>query len=128
MKVTKPILVSWVAFALMLGSFTKEVNAQNVVSAPGGSTGWEPVSTIDESTCAAKAVQKMNSLVATGEIKTVLGYSSRYARGNAVLNIVCHKDGKYVRVDVICFGPCEDGIVNNGNNSLRSKIEQMLKW
>ncbi|NES79177.1 MULTISPECIES: hypothetical protein [Okeania] len=43
--ITKPIFVSWAALALIFGSFTKELNTQNVTSAPGGSTGWEPVST-----------------------------------------------------------------------------------
>lgn len=65
----------------------------------------------------------MSSLVATGLIKTVTGASSRYARGNAVFNIVCHKDGKYVRVDVICFGTCV-----NDTYDIRSQIEKMLKW
>lgn len=33
--ITKPIFVSCTALALILGYFTKEVNAQNVTSAPG---------------------------------------------------------------------------------------------
>ncbi|NES07998.1 MAG: hypothetical protein F6K22_37600 [Okeania sp. SIO2F4] len=64
----------------------------------------------------------MSSLVATGLIKTVTGASSRYARGNAVFNIICHKDGKYVRVDVICFGACV-----NDTFDIRSQIEKMLR-
>ncbi len=63
-RITKPIFVSCTALALIFGCFSKEVNGQNVTSAPGGSTGWDPVSTTNESDCAAKAVQKMISLVA----------------------------------------------------------------
>ncbi len=121
-KITKSIFVSCTVLALIFGSFSQEVNAQNVTEAPGGSTGWEPVSTTNESDCAAKAGQKMSSLVSTGLIKTVTGASSRYARGNAVFNIVCHKDGKYVRVDIICFGACV-----NDTYDIRSQIEKMLR-
>ncbi len=64
----------------------------------------------------------MSSLVATGLIKTVAGASSRYGRGNAVFNIVCHKDGKYVRVDVICFGTCV-----NDTYDISSQIEKILR-
>ncbi|NEO57609.1 MAG: hypothetical protein F6K54_33790 [Okeania sp. SIO3B5] len=56
-------------------------------------------------------------------IKTVTGSSSQYARGNAVFNIVCHKDGKYVRVDIICFGTCV-----NDTYDIRSQIDKMMKW
>ncbi|NEO55570.1 MAG: hypothetical protein F6K54_22350 [Okeania sp. SIO3B5] len=43
-KITKPISVICTALALIFGSFNKEVNAQNVTDAPGGSTAWKNLS------------------------------------------------------------------------------------
>lgn len=120
-KITRPIVVSCTALALIFGSLTKEVNA---LTGEGGSTGWNSVSTTDVESCQAKASQKMNTLVAGGEIQTIPGWSSRFRRGNNVIfNVVCDRSGKNVRVDVICFNTCDRYTYN-----LRTAIDNLMNW
>jgi hypothetical protein len=118
------LFVGFTAFALIVGSSPKEVNAQ-IITGNGGSTGWNPTSSTSEQSCMQEAMQTMNILVERGEIQTLPnGNSSRFRKGNNVIfNVLCTKSGGHVRVDVICFNACERPIF-----TLRSKIDALMQW
>ncbi|NET41362.1 hypothetical protein [Okeania sp. SIO2B3] len=119
--ITTRLFVGVTAFALIVGSLPKEVNAG---TGDGGSTGWERVSTTDIVSCEQNAKQEMDRLVQQGTIQKIPGWNSRFKKGNnTVFNVICTNDGRWVRVDVICFNQCADGF-----SRIRSKIEALLVW
>ena len=127
MNITKTIasrlFVGFTAFALIVASSPKEVNAQ--ITGNGGSTGWNSTSSTSEESCLDTAKQRMNTLVNQGEIQTLPnGNDWRYRKGNNVIfNVVCSLSGD-VRVDVICFNGCDRAITSE----LRPKIDDLMQW
>ncbi len=116
------LFVGFTALALIVTSSPKEVNA---IEGNGGTTGWNPTSSTSEDSCMQEAIRRMNTLVSRGEIQTLPnGNDWRFRKGNnVVFNVVCTKNGNYVRVDVICFNRCEDPIF-----PLRSRIDALMQW
>ena len=55
--------------------------------------------------------------------KKLLSLPDSHSLWEVFFNIVCHKDGKYVRVDIICFGTCV-----NDTYDIGSQIDKMMKW
>ncbi len=107
-----------------IASLTLNQEFANAITADGGSTGWNPVSTNSEQSCAKKAVQEMNFFVNSGKIQNTPRSGSRFKNGNnAVFNIVCSKKGDYVRVDVICINGC-----SKQTYRLRKAIDQLITW
>ena len=119
------LFVGFTAFALMVGSSPKEANAQ--ITGNGGSTGWNPVSSTSERSCAQKGQEKMKILVNLGEIQTLPNATSnttRWRKGNNVIfDLVCTKSGGHVRVGIICFNACDSDIFR-----LRNTIDDLMEW
>ncbi|MDJ0556271.1 MAG: hypothetical protein QNJ68_17905 [Microcoleaceae cyanobacterium MO_207.B10] len=118
--ITNKLFLTLTAFALIVGSLPKQANAQ---TGTGRTTGWNPVSTKDETSCYNKALPIMEFLVNQGEIQKVPNWAERFTKGNnAVFDVICARNGE-VKVDLICFNSC-----SSSANSLRDKIDQLMQW
>ncbi len=118
--ITSRLFVAVTAFALIVGSLPKEANAQ---TGTGQTTGWNTVSTKDESSCYKKALPIMEFLVNQGEIQKVPNWAERFTKGNnAVFDVICARNGE-VKVDLICFNSCSSSAM-----SLRDKIDSLMQW
>ncbi|NEQ18080.1 MAG: hypothetical protein F6K44_32140 [Moorea sp. SIO3E2] len=99
----------------------------NALTGSVRSTGWRPVSTERERSCARKGIEKMRILVYEGQIENVPGYtnnSTRWIRGNnSVYNLVCSPTGGHIRVDLICFNPCD-----SSSRNILSEIKNLMNW
>ncbi|MGD1703377.1 hypothetical protein [Dapis sp. BLCC M229] len=117
--ITSRLFVALTAFALIVASLPKEANAQ---TGSGGSTGWERVSTTDETSCYNKALPIMEFLVNQGDIQKIPNWAERFKQGNnAVFDVICARNGE-VKVDLICFNSCGNA------TKTRDKIDSLMKW